>query len=55
MLNFFGSSGQLAARQKHDAFASQAFQANIGAHPDDLPTISPAGMRFAQRHQVVQA
>jgi len=53
MLNLFGSPGQFSARQKDNAFAGQAFQANISPHPDDLPAKSPAGMCLAQCDDVV--
>ena len=42
------------ARHEHAVLAGRAAEADVGAQPDDAPGVSAAGMRLAQRDDVVE-
>ena len=42
------------ARHEHAVLARRAAEADVGAQPDDAPRVSAAGMRLAQRDDVVE-
>jgi hypothetical protein len=47
------TTGKFTPRKQDAVPAAPAFQADIGAEPDDRPFIAPAGMRFSQRNGIV--